>query len=395
VVRLRIPLLVAGGVLAVGVGLAMTVVALSPSATRGLSYQDIDAEYLDRTLVVVAASRTLTSVYGMKGATLFVDDGTRKVARIDNDGIDNVTLAVDGPRVGFVDENHDYLLGTKDPIRVRERTWGYPYGSFWLGETLVTAVYGGFGEQQHDWGISASGSTTTVRNERGWVEAVVQCDDGLWVVRNSDLDSEDAKTVVVDRLVPSGGPSWTIATEVGELSLPDAACHGSRFVAFGSATVGDDSTDVVAELDLATGVSTVVPIVGLESAEHPAEAYNFWTPSLSGGELYAVTEPADWSDGPFELVRIDPATGETTQLAAIEDEAEIDMEVRIQGDHLYVLDVNHDSDSRLRAYRLSDGALVGTRTFAPLDARLSGPFTTFDSRLFVHDFVVTTPVEQW
>jgi len=389
--------LLGGGVLAIGGALAAGVMAFTPSATRGLTYRDVDADYLDRTLLVVAASRLDTSALQMKGATLFVGGASGEVDRIDNDGLDDVALAFDGERVGFADENHDYLLGTKDPVRDREEVVASAYGSFWVDDTLVTAFNGGFGDEHYDLGVSESGATTSFRYEAGYVEALATCDDGLWVIRNPNFESVGhSASVVIDRLAPGGGRSWTLKTDRGHLGFREAACSGSRLVAVGSTEVGDDSTDLIAEIDVRTGRSTLVPVKGIEPEQNPSDGYYFKAASMTADGFHVVIEPADGvTEGPHELLRIDPATGEATRLAAIEDEAELDMEVRVQGDHLYVLDVNHDTDSRLRAYRLSDGELVGTRTFEPLDAKLSGVLTSYDSQLFVEDFAVTTPVERW
>jgi len=397
-VRARIPLLVAGGVLTVGAGLAASLyVAFTPSATRGLNYRDIDAEYLDRTLVVVAASRTSTTELPMKGATLFVDGSSGEVDRIDNDGLDVVKLALDGERVGFADENHDYLLGTSEPVRDREKVVASGYGSFWVGDTLVTAFNGGFGEKQYDLGVSESGATTSLRHEAGYVEALAACDDGLWMIRNPHFESLDhSASAVIDRLSPKGAPSWTIDATRGSLGFTRAACDGTRLVALGTTEIGDQETDLIADINVATGESTLVPVKGIEPDENPAEAYSFWAPGLTGDGFYVVSAPGDGvTEGPHELLRIDPVTGNATHLVEIDDEADIGMRLRIQGDHLYVLDVTRDTDSRLRAYRLSDGKLMGTKTFAPLDAALNGAFTSSDSNLFVWDFAVTTPVEQW
>jgi len=396
VVRLRIPLLVAGGVLAAGVGLAMTVVALSPSATRRLSYQDIDAEYLDRTLVVVSASRSSNTPFDMKGATLFVDRASGDVERIDNDGLDNSALAFDGEQVGFADEAHDYRLGASEPVRKREKVSAPSYGSFWVGDTLVTAFNGGFGEEHYELGVSESGESTSFRYEAGYVEALTRCDDGVWMVRNPDFESVDrSASLVVDRLSPSGGRAWDIEADSGWLQFLNAACQGHRLVAVGTVSTGDDSTDVVADIDLVTGASNLVALKSVSSPGSSVESFDYSAAALGDDGLHVVSRPSDGSDEPFELLRIDPATGHAVHIAVIEDETDVEMKVRIQGDHLYVLDVTRDTDSRLRAFRLSDGKLMGTRLFEPLDPKLNSTFASFDTKLFVWDFAVTTPVERW
>lgn len=357
----------------------------------------MDGEYLDQTLVVVAASRVGTTPFRMKGATLFVDRDSGKAERINNDGLDGVQLALDDGRLGFVDESHDYLLGTERPVRERKRIDGQPYGTYWLDGTLVTAFNGGFGEEFYELAVSESGESTELRLESGFVESMAQCEDGVWMIRNSDFESVDmSSTLVVDRLAPRSNQTWSVKARRGMLELHDLSCSGKRLVALGSTSIGDHDTGVVADINLTTGESTVLPLKGLKPKQNPAEAYHFWTPALREDGLYVVSSPGDGvTEAPHELLRIDPTTGKVEHIVAIEDEADRGMEVRIQDDHLYVLDVTREIDSRLRAYRLTDGKLVGTRTFDPLDRRLNGRFVDFDTQLIVFDFAVTTPVEDW
>jgi len=390
-------LLLAGVVLVVGGGIAAVVVASGPSATRGLNYRDIDAKYLDRTLVVVAAARNSTTSFRMKGATLFVDSASGDVQRIDNDGVSNVALAFDGRRVGFVDESHDYLLGEKNAVHSREWIDGSPYGSFWVDDVLVTALNGGFGEEHYHLEVSESSVlSTTQRTEAGYVESIAQCDDELWMIRNPDFESLDhSPGSVIDRLAPSGGASWKVETDRGDLGFEEAACRGSRLVALGSTEVGDRSTDVIADIDLDTGKSTLVPVTGIQSTGRSVD-YTFWAATLGERGFYVAAEPPhSETTAPAELLRIDPTTGKVTHVGLIERRSDVRSHFRFQDDHLYVLDVTSETDSRLRAYRLSDGKLVGTRAMEPLDSKLNGPFDGFDARLLVWDFAVTTSVDRW
>lgn len=377
--------------------------ACGPSADRGLAYTDVDAKYLEDTLVVVAASRANTTPFGMEGATLFVR-ASGDIARIDNDGMDSASMAYASDVVGFSDRHHDYLLGSRDPVRARAEVPETQYASFLLDGRLVSLFNGGFGEEAYELVVSETATEPEVRAEAGYVESAAACDDGIWAVLNPDTEGLTERTSrTVRRVSPEGTATWTLNFSPLNIGVRGATCSGSRLVALGDAydDAGERNAYVVVDLDVRTGKSTTNNLTGdLDPPGEPdgmvpADMVDFEALALTDEGLSAVVVETDGDDDRRSLVRIDPSTGVVTTVAQVETVPDADTLVRVQDDTLYVLDSTRETKSQLRAYALDDGQLIARVEFDALRPRLNGRFTSFDRTQFVRDFAVTTPAERW
>lgn len=385
-------------VLVVGVVAGATAVVLwraSPHATAGLDYSDLDAAGMADVTVVVAASRPDTTAVGMQGSTLLVDRHGN-VRRVDNEGVDQVSLATDGAVVGFAGEGNDYLLGTGRPVQPRSSpTKASVYGSYLREGRLVTLLNGGFGERGYELGVADSEAGT--RTDHGYLMASAQCADGVWALTVPDVEAVSRNaTILLRRVEPDGGRRWTIDAGAGELSFDSAVCAGRRLVAAGTIAESEAVVRrVLATVDVRAGAVRLVDID--RPPFNPLEPDASWSESVTmvGVDAAVIERPFGRVDH-GELWRINRATGGVERIRTFtgSDESS-ELLFRFDGDLLYVLDVTRDAPSVLTAYSVRDGAQLGRRTMEALDNRLNGPFTSFDASKFVGDFVVLQGPDQW
>lgn len=376
------------GCAAAGLGLVLT--ACGPTVEADVDYRSVDAEFLSNTRVVVATSRANTTLGKMKGSTLFVDH-TGQLSKASNYGMDVVHLAYDGNLIGFSDLRHDYLLGSDEPVRERKEVPELNYGSFLIDHQLVSLFNGGTDGDSYELTISDTGANPSVSRDEGFVRGLTQCDDGVWIVRPPGAAfPENGPGVQIDRIKPLGAPTWTV-TASGDIDVTDAVCDGTNLMTLGTVGEGNSSWHLTTT-DLNDGTSKELRLTG---AIDDTPDTHFVAVTSADQQLYVVAIIMEETGDSYQLLRIDPVTGESVKIADYKETSDQTTLFRFQDEVLYMLDSTWDSPSVLRALSLEDGRTLDTFEFDAIERAVNSASTTFDFKQFTRDFVVLTPVQNW
>ncbi len=366
--------------------------ACAPSPSKDLTFNDIDGEFLDSTLIAVGTSRVDTSLMSQRGSMIFVrQDGSIK--SLDHDGMDALVLAYRDGLLAFSDANHDYILGSRFPVRNRAKSSTMQRGIGLHEGSLFSVFNEGFGEAGYEMQVSqslADEETSKLEVRNGWIINVTTCEDGVWALTSPEPFSTSHATV--ERLFPEHELKYEINIKTGELIWDATSCDGTKLTAVGMR--GNDvnpADELVFDVDLSTGNTRITEISGLPEEMSP------WNISVQADEIMALFKDADYQ-ARHELWSIDRVTGEASLREVIAEdfpEEVRDRLYRVDGRYLYQLDVTRDSPSVLRAYDVVTGKVVKERKFDALDPIVNNPKAFDDAQESFKDFVVLTPVDKW
>ena len=379
------------GLASLGLAAILAAAGCTPAADENVDYSQVDEKFLSESVLVVATSRQ-ESAPEMLGSTLFID-AAGSIRRVDNAGMDMVSLAHEPGRIGFSDIHRDYVLGKESLISEREPVEASLHSSVFVTGELVSFINGGFGDGFYEMPVVGTGPGHAFDLRRGFPWGIDTCGDEVWAYMSPGDDEEEVGRIAgVRRIEPWSEEIWTLRTDEESIDGSEVSCDGQNLVALGNVESDDVYRDVVMRMNIATGEGGISPLSGHLSTEADAdENRTFWAPQLVGSELYAVASFRTDSTDRFELVRIDSESGQSRKVADIATSSDEGTHFRVEDGVLYVLDLASKGGSRVRAFALTSGKELGSYTFDSIDAEVNVAATSFEEQQFVRDFVVLKP----
>ncbi len=353
---------------------------------------------LQSSLIAVGTSRYSTTFVPMKGSFILVDQ-KGKARHLDHSGMDPLEMAFDGEIVAFSDTKHDYLLGSKHPVRSRKKASALFTGIGLHEGSLVSVFNLGTAPDGYDMQIShalAGETDASLKLVAGWFQNVTQCDDGVWVLMRENLDWH--KPMTLKRLLPAGGTDHLIdmGREKGEGTIYQdwyaTSCEGRVFTAVGEKSYGELlGQPFIFQTNLETGATTITKVSGFKEDMNPRNV------SVTERGI-SVLLKENWEQELHELWSIDPVTGEATLVKVLGEKYPPAVVQRLHefvGPYLYQLDVTVDEPSYLRAYDAETGELYKEKKLPALNNLVNGENTLNEAHESFEDFVVLTPADQW